>query len=86
MRTHSLRFIKIFEGVRCVVTNLLGSSSGSGCIYREYVLEVRQGAILNLFLPRMRRAVSLSSCWREVEVVTKVLTSSVSSLPLLPSF
>ena len=29
------------------MTHRLGSGTGSGCKYRELVLEVRQGAILN---------------------------------------
>ena len=37
----------------------LGSGTGSGCKYRELVVEVRQGAVLSLFLPRMRRTVWL---------------------------
>ena len=48
---------------RSVVTHRLGSGTGSGCKYRELVSEVRQGAVLNLFLPRMRRAVDF--LWRE---------------------
>ena len=44
-------------GFRSVVTHRLGSGTGSGCKYRELVSEVRQGAVLNLFLPRMRRTV-----------------------------
>ena len=40
-----------------VVTHRLGSGTGSGYKYRESVLEVRQGAMLNLLLPRMRRTV-----------------------------
>ena len=32
---------------RSVVTHRLGSGTGSGCKYRELVLEVRQGAVLN---------------------------------------
>ena len=46
-----------------VVTHRLGSGTGSGCKYRELVSEVRQGAVLNLFLPRMRRTVDF--LWRE---------------------
>ena len=46
-----------------VVTHRLGSGTGSGCKYRELVSEVRQGAVLNLFLPRMRRRVDF--LWRE---------------------
>ena len=42
------------------MTHRLGSGTASGCKYRELVLEVRQGAILDLFLPRMRRTVWLS--------------------------
>ena len=42
-----------------VVPHRLGSGTGSGCKYRELVSEVRQGAVLNLFLPRMRRIVRL---------------------------
>ena len=37
----------------------LGSTTGSRGKYQELVLEVRQGAILNLFLKRMRRTVGL---------------------------
>ena len=48
---------------KSVVTHRLGSGTGSGCKYRELVLEVRQGAVLNLFLPRMRRTVDF--LWRE---------------------
>ena len=48
---------------RSVVTHRLGSGTGSGCKYRELVSEVRQGAVLNLFLPRMRRTVDF--LWRE---------------------
>ena len=48
---------------RSVVTHRLGSGTGSGCKYRELVSEVRQGAVLNLFLPRMRRTVDI--LWRE---------------------
>ena len=46
-----------------VVTHRLGSGTGSGCKYRELVSEVRQGAVLNLFLPRMLRTVDF--LWRE---------------------
>ena len=48
---------------RSVVTHRLGSGTGSGCKYRELVSEVRQGAVLNLFLPRMHRTVDF--LWRE---------------------
>ena len=47
---------------RSVVAHRLGSGTGSGCKYRELVLEVRQGAILNPFLPRIRRTVAF--LWR----------------------
>ena len=47
----------------CVVKHRLGSGTGSGCKYQELVSEVRQGAVLNLFLPRMRRTVDF--LWRE---------------------
>ena len=46
-----------------VLTHRLGSGTGSGCKYRELVSEVRQGAVLNLFLPCMRRTVDF--LWRE---------------------
>ena len=52
-----------FQFLEFVVTHRLGSGTGSGCKYRELVLEVRQGAVLNLFLPRMRRTVDF--LWRE---------------------
>ena len=55
---HGLRSI-----LYIVVTHRLGSGTGSGCKYRELVSEVRQGAVLNLFLPRMRRTVDF--LWRE---------------------
>ena len=42
---------------RSVVMHRLGSGTGSGCKYRELVSEVWQGAVLNLFLPRMLRTV-----------------------------
>ena len=48
---------------RIVVRHRLGSGTGFGCKYRELVSEVRQGAVLNLFLPRMRRTVDF--LWRE---------------------
>ena len=54
---------------RSVVTHRLGSGTGSGCKYRELVSEVRQGAVLNLFLPPC--AEQLISCGARVEVVTK---------------
>ena len=69
---------------RSVVTYRLGSSTWSGCKYRELVSEVRQGAVLNLFLPRMRRIVDF--LWCKGCMVTKALTSGVNSLFLLPSF
>ena len=48
---------------RSVVTHRLGSCIGSGCKYWELVSEVGQGAVLNLFLPHMRRTVDF--LWRE---------------------
>ena len=55
--------ITLDRGFNSVVTHRLGSGTGSGCKYRELVSEVRQGAVLNLFLPRMRRTVDFQ--WRE---------------------
>ena len=37
----------------------LGSSTGSGCKYRELVMDVWQGAILSQYLPSMRKTVWL---------------------------
>ena len=65
---------------RSVVTHRLGSGTGFGCKYWELVSEVRQRAVLNLFLPQS------TSCGARVEVVTKALTSGVNSMSLLRSF
>ena len=66
------------------MTHRLGSNTGSGCKYRELVLEIWQGAILNRYLPRMRRKSGF--LWREVELEKRALISGVNSLSLLPSF
>ena len=74
-----------------LIKNLMMMMSGSRgpCynkveVYCELVLEVRQGAMINLFPLHMYRAVRLPTSARQTR--EKALTSGFSSLSLLPCF